>query len=316
MKNEQENTSNEKESIELTFNSASTRVRQIELAGSTDYKRIQRLFNEFLLYNYTHLSFKPVIDYLRKEEAKVGITKYYLKLQKYAILKGIAETFLKQGNFKKIAEYRELFKIFKYNPRRKKDTPETLIEINEFTKCMVYASQEERMHLKGLWFSRLRNIEYRSIRLDKCNLKKKSLSVEVVGKGNHPRMVPFPLDVYEYALKKYKGKIYLFETPNGKPMSRISLQALIRSARKRVGLNFTARTLRKSGHNYLRERFPMVPIDQWCSEMGHTQAVEETHYNVQRKRTKKVYSTVNREINSKIKKVRSKRKNGRNSKAA
>jgi len=44
-----------------------------------------------------------------------------------------------------------------------------------------------------------------------------------------------------------------------------------------------------------------------CSEMGHTPSVQETHYNVHSKRTKKVYSTVNREINSKIKKVRSKR---------
>ncbi len=306
MKNETENNSNAKETKELTSLTAS-RIKQIELVGSSDYKRIQRLFNHHLLYNYTHLSYKPVIDYFRQEEAKPGITKYYLKLQKYAILKGIAETYLKQGNFKKIAEYRELFKIFKYNPRRKKDTPETLVSINELIRCLVYASHEERMHLKGLYSSRLRNIEYRTIRLDKCHLKKNSLSVEVVGKGNHSRMVPFPLDVYQYALKKYKGKVFLFETPNGKPMSRITLQSLMRSARKRVGLNFTARTLRKSGHNYLRERFPQVPTDQWCSEMGHTPSVQETHYNVHGKRTKKVYSTVNREINSKIKKVRSKR---------
>ncbi len=308
------NTSNTTETIELTSNPA-LRIKQLELAGSKDYQRIQRIFNTHLLYNYTHLNYKPIIDYFRKEEAKPGITKYYLKLQKYAILRGITETFLKYGNFRKIAEYRELFKTFKYNPRRKKDTAETLPDYNEMINCMVYASQEERMHLKGLLVSRLRNIEYRTIRLDKCHLKKKSLSVEVVGKGNYPRMVPFPLDVYEYALKKYKGKVYLFETVTGKAMSTATLQLLLRKARKRVGMKFTARTLRKAGHNFLRERFPKIPTDQWCDEMGHTKSVQETHYNVHSKRTKKVYSTVTREMNSKMNKVRSKKKNA-NRKAA
>ncbi|MBK7058804.1 MAG: hypothetical protein IPH52_27895 [Leptospiraceae bacterium] len=52
-----------------------------ELVGSADYKRIQRLFNHHLLYNYTHLSYKPVIDYFRQEEAS----------QEYKVLSKIAE---------------------------------------------------------------------------------------------------------------------------------------------------------------------------------------------------------------------------------
>ena len=52
MKNETENNSNAKETKELTSLTAS-RIKQIELVGSSDYKRIQRLFNHHLLYNYT-----------------------------------------------------------------------------------------------------------------------------------------------------------------------------------------------------------------------------------------------------------------------
>lgn len=311
MKNEQENNSITEKTIVLTSDSTSSRIKQLEMTGIPQYDRIVRLFNTHLIYNYTHLNYKPIIDYFRKEEAKPGITRDYLNLQKYAVLRGIVETFLKQGNFRKIAEYRELFRIFKYSPRRKKDTPNTLPSYNEIIRCMVYASEEERMHIKGLVSSRARTKEYCSIRLDKCYPKKNSVSVEVVGKGNYPRVIPFPYDVYKYALKKYKGKVYLFESVTGKPMSRITLQKLIRSARKRVGMNFTAKKLRKAGFNFLRERFPNIPQDQWCAEMGHTRDVQDADYVVHLKRTRKIHSTASREMNSKIQKFRSKRKNAK-----
>ena len=290
---------------ELASDIAKGRIKQLELTGITQYDRIVRIFNNHLLYNYTHLSFKPILEYFRREEAKPGITKHYLKLQKCAILRAIIDTHLKHNNFKKIAEYREFFKIFKYQPKRKKDTAETLPSFDELVKCMVYASHEERVHIKGLFSSGLRNIEYRNIRLDKCYLKKNSLSVEVIGKGKYPRIVPFPVEVYQYALKKYKGHVYLFESVTGKPMSRITLQTLIRSAAKRVNMKFTPRTLRKAGLNYIADKFPNFPQDALCAIYGHTRSVQDTYYRIHKNRDSKIYKSLAKEINSKIQKVRS-----------
>ena len=109
------------------------------------------------------------------------------------------------------------------------------------------ASYRDELLLDFLWTTGCRVSELTGALLARCEVKGKTVYIPVTGKGNKERVIRIRTSLFDAIRAEFKGTVYLFETVNGRPFSRVYVSTRIhRLALEVLGRHLGAHSLRHS----------------------------------------------------------------------
>lgn len=132
--------------------------------------------------------------------------------------------------------------------------------------------------IETLFWTGCRISELLNIKIDKCYIGEKNVSVEIIGKGRKQRTVYMKKRLFNKILTRFRGQIFLFEH-HGKKYNRNYVSFEIRKAGEKIlGKKISAHTMRHSKAMYLKDVKKLTP-DMIQKALGH-ESVQTTleHY--------------------------------------
>ncbi len=278
------------------------KVRTLKHSNISGYNPCVDRFNEYLIAN--SLNYDCIATHQRYfyDLEKNTKSKYNLKLNKFAILRSLADHFIVIANYKRMAEFREFYRTLKYYPADINESSLTLPSSKDIISVLVFAKPTEYCLVYAYYYSGARLKELLQLRLDNLTVKAKYVICPTIGKGKRPRKFILPIEIYRLARKIFKGNKFLFETVNGKQLAKSTTEYLVREAGKRAGVTITPRILRKCTVNHFRNQFPNFDQEIFCGIMGHSKSTQDRYYRQYDLKNVSTYNQFNTNIKNKIKK--------------
>ena len=194
-------------------------------------------------------------------------------------LQGVKSYFLKYFEHESMDKYLELQQGFNSIKRKKArmavddsryityDEYQTLISVDTLIQLKSYCRhtnelsgysddtiQRINLFIQALFWTGCRISELLNIKVKDCSTNTITLIKINNGKGGKDRLVYLQKDIYNKIRKAFNGKVYLFETRKGTQFNRLNVTRDIhRFAKKIIGRDISAHTLRHSKAMYLKE---------------------------------------------------------------
>lgn len=121
-----------------------------------------------------------------------------------------------------------------------------IISKNERSRLSRTCGIKTNLIIQALYESGARVSEILNLKFSDCKSLKGVTYCSVLGKGNRKRTVFLKSDTFERIRTAYDGATFLFETPKGTPVSRLTAHTLIRRAGNRIDRKITPHMLRHS----------------------------------------------------------------------
>lgn len=125
-----------------------------------------------------------------------------------------------------------------------------------------------RVLLQALYETGARVSEILRLRLDDCRTVKGTVYCQVTGKGSKMRTVYLKERTFRKIRKLYNSSTYLFETRQGKPMSRYTAHTLVSRAGNKIGRRLHPHMLRHSRATDLLNTG--IPLPAVSTYLGHS----------------------------------------------
>ncbi|HIQ51510.1 MAG TPA: recombinase XerC [Nautiliaceae bacterium] len=258
----------------------------------------------------TYLFFiKEFLEFLKKKKKGLGeldkalLKEFLLKShseKKYAI-KSFYNLVLALKSFLKFIEREDLL-IYLKLPKLPKSLPKALSK--EEIKKLINSANNIRDKLIVLLFysTGLRVSELRNLNLNDINLEDKFLIVKQ-GKGRKDRVIPLSdkiIDLIKEYLKwreeRFKGKEIekeaFFLNKNGRRISTVSLEKIVRNLGKKIGIKVTCHMLRHSFATHMLENGADIRVIQEI--LGHEKlSTTQIYTKVTTKYLREVYLKYN-----------------------
>jgi integrase/recombinase XerD len=130
-------------------------------------------------------------------------------------------------------------------------------------------SDRQKLFIRFLYKTGCRVAEMASIKLcDGKVMDESMVKVRILGKGSKERFIQISLSFWTEIQQTFGGKVYLFETRNGKPYSKEYISNQIKAQGKTLGKNISAHTMRHSFAMEMIKRNPYM-IDAVSRYLGH-----------------------------------------------
>lgn len=163
-----------------------------------------------------------------QEYAKTGVKYNTIRVRKIVLVMAYFKTYAHIEDRRFEEESRWQFSKLKLKAPPKMvmyDRIPTVHDVEELLRANI--ADDIKLYVLFIYSTGLRRSEALSIKLDKCNIKRDSVFVDVMGKGNRNRTIYFPLWIYKKIIREFDSKVYLFQSPkfstqsiNGDTMTR------------------------------------------------------------------------------------------------
>lgn len=195
---------------------------------------------------------------------------YTLNLRKYALLKVVKVLLGEHNHLKEMA----IEKVFESVDSYKVDTSvpldECLSELDVSEIIEATKTTKAKLIIKFLFKTGSRVTEMINIRLSDCEPINGYMKIDLMGKGNKQRRVAIPKELYDEIRNEFGGKIYLFESENGKRLNRNNIGHQIKNAGKSAGFpNISPHSLRhaRATDMLLEKDFSLKAVSKY---LGHS----------------------------------------------
>lgn len=199
------------------------------------------------------VSFETIRDYFRDLNA-APCSANTKRIRRQAV-KARLRAALRDGmDFNKAAQFREaLSRLDKDSETRAPKVQsaavgtDKIIRRDEYDRLIMAASYRDELLLDFLWTTGCRVSELTGALVERCEVKGKTVHVPVTGKGNKERVLRIRVALFDAIREEFKGTVYLFETTNGRPFSRVYVSTRIHKLALAVlGRRLGAHSLRHS----------------------------------------------------------------------
>lgn len=119
----------------------------------------------------------------------------------------------------------------------KKIYNEKTIQADDYTRVTAAVSPKMALVIEALNITGLRVSELAGIKLTDIEPGENCVYIRVVGKRKKERRVFIRAELFNRVRQVFNGRVYLFETASGRPLSRQHIWRAIRRGGKRIGLN-------------------------------------------------------------------------------
>ena len=271
-----------KRKIVFTFYSK----RQLSKTTVVNYTTAVRQYLDYIEKNHLEMNFQSISNWLQTFDNALT---YNFKLQ------GVKAYFLKYFEHESMDKYLELERGFSSMKRKKARIAvddsryityaeyQTLVSVDTLRQLKSYCHhnnelagysddtiQRINLFIQALFWTGCRISELLSIKVKDCSTNTITLIKINNGKGGKDRLVYLQKDIYNKIRKAFNGKVYLFETRKGTQFNRLNVTRDIhRFAKKIIGRDISAHTLRHSKAMYLKEVRHLSP-DQVAKALGHS----------------------------------------------
>jgi len=166
----------------------------------------------------------------------------------------------------------EMDRIFEENDlkRIKVETvinPDDCLTVKEMKKILLHSDIRTGILIKTLYHTATRISELVGMRYIDCDIDKKNVSIQVIGKGRKLRTVFITYDLLEFIRHNWYGKTYLFETRTGKALDRSNAWRLISRAGHDAGIKrLHPHTFR---HTWATHNLKRLGIHKVSKYLGH-----------------------------------------------
>jgi site-specific recombinase XerD len=132
-------------------------------------------------------------------------------------------------------------------PKRESRIVETkIVSPKERRKIKMVSGKKTGLLIQALYESGARVSEMLGLKIADCNACQDFTYCNVLGKGKKKRTVYLKTETYQEIRMAYRSSIFLFESPQNKPISRLTAHTLLRRAGKKAGRRMTPHMLRHS----------------------------------------------------------------------
>lgn len=140
---------------------------------------------------------------------------------KSGLKKSILETYRGQGNYNLFASALDrAFADIKVDRADAKVYSEKILNKNEIRKLIKRSTPRTSLIIETLNLTGLRISELLSIRLKSCFIEGEFVFIRIIGKNRKERRIFIPISLFKQIEEEFRGKIFLFETSNGRMITR------------------------------------------------------------------------------------------------
>lgn len=213
----------------------------------------------------------------RNDEGEIVMSKYSAKsvnVMRQAVKKRLRQLYKNLGTDEKIrleAGLKEIDQECK-PPKINSEQIETDKVLSKqdykdiLNKCR---SDRQKTFIMFLFVTGCRVNELTGIELSDCSNQGDFIKVSVMGKGKKERSVRIDTDLYNYIVKTYQGRKYLFETATGKRYQNDYISKQIKKIGVLIGRKISAHSLRHSFATNMIKAYP-AQIQAVSKYMGHS----------------------------------------------
>jgi len=188
-------------------------IPSLKLTGSPVYDRYVRAINR----SFPEISPIHLFDFF--ENAKKSYDKSTLNVIKSALRRSVRISLLGADQGAK-SEFESAFDEMKPGKISYRIEPDVLMTEAEIDSLIGGATHRIACIIRVLSATGLRISELVGTKLSDCQSSGNFVSIRVCGKGDSSRVVFLPLSLYDIINSAFSGKIFLFESVHGNPLSR------------------------------------------------------------------------------------------------
>jgi|SRR5208337_1907184 len=267
----------------------SGKLHQLSTRGLSDnYKNDIQVFNKWL-------SGRPVNAASIAEffSDRAGSCKpSTIRRNKAAIKKALRLSLGNGVTLDQLAQFRAFFDEIKPGKVNLSVTGDKILNKQELNKLVKASGPKTGLIVRALYETAARVSELLNIELENCKPGRQGITIELYRqKTRTTDIVYMRKELFNEIRATYKGDKYLFENKNGKPLSRFTVNTLLKHAGAKIGRpDIHAHTLR---HSWGSAALPVLGLAKVSKYLGHSRVDTTSRFYLHGKPSEEEISAVN-----------------------